>query len=227
MSRLRLCQNCGAPNRIPEYFLHLRPLCGKCKSPLLEPVGVRAYRLVRSAKIGIRLRWLLVGTVLGGTLTFLVSQPDIPGHGSPGPSIVHDKPAPEIQPPPATYRPDERRVKEPEPTERHPPSPPVGPPQQKVAPRPLLPAFPALPTIEYVDMPNGFVFHNALEAGDGRLTIINGAGVHAIAKLISLAQGKSLHTVLIRSHEQASITEIPDGTYRLLFALGKGWNEEQ
>lgn len=74
---------------------------------------------------------------------------------------------------------------------------------------------------------NGFVFHTALAEGHGRLKIVNGTRLHAIAKLVDPKQEKSVHTVLIRSNQQAAVANIPDGAYRLLFALGKGWSQDR
>lgn len=86
---------------------------------------------------------------------------------------------------------------------------------------------PSVQPLEYVDVPNGFVFHTELTEGNGRLRIVNGAQVHAVAKLGDPSQQKSIHTVLIRSGNETTVAKIPDGTYRLLFALGKGWSEER
>lgn len=76
-------------------------------------------------------------------------------------------------------------------------------------------------------MPNGFVYRDLLVGGNGRLTIANGTDSHAVAKLVDMRQRQSVHTVLIRSRENATIPRIPDGSYRLLFALGKGWDDER
>jgi len=76
-------------------------------------------------------------------------------------------------------------------------------------------------------MPNGLVFYTALGEGHGRLKIVNGTYLHAIAKLVDTNEDRAVHTLLIRSEHEATIESIPEGRYRLVFALGKGWNQER
>ena len=76
-------------------------------------------------------------------------------------------------------------------------------------------------------MPNGFVYRNLLADGKGQLTVSNGTDSHAVAKLVDSQQERSLLTFLIRAGNNVTIPRVPDGSYRLLFALGKGWNDEK
>ncbi|MBA2937020.1 hypothetical protein HZF08_01730 [Paenibacillus sp. CGMCC 1.16610] len=55
-------------------------------------------------------------------------------------------------------------------------------------------------------------------SGLGELTISNGTQKDAIAKLV--VDRKAIRIVYISSHNNAKLTEIPDGEYSLFFALG-------
>jgi len=187
--------------------------------------------------------WVLLGAALGaGATSLYLSAPPGVEHAPLPPSPL-PAPAPSRQPEAQSTAPTPPlalREREPQPAaqsdniERPPlPRDPLPKPKSSQprsdklpAPPPLL-VPPTIPKLEYLDMPNGYVFHTALGEGHGRLKIANGTRSHAVAKLVDPIQERSVHTVLIRSDQEVTVAAIPDGSYRLLFALGKGWNQEQ
>ena len=54
----------------------------------------------------------------------------------------------------------------------------------------------------------------------GELTVDNGTGHHAIAKLISLQSDQKILSFVVGAHQKSVVSGISDGTYRLLFAFG-------
>jgi hypothetical protein len=85
----------------------------------------------------------------------------------------------------------------------------------------------AKPIVAYIDnTPNGFVFKNRLNNGKGELSVSNGRNENAVLKLIDLSRQESVFSVMIRSGSDYSISGIPDGRYKVLFALGHGWSNE-
>jgi hypothetical protein len=86
-------------------------------------------------------------------------------------------------------------------------------------PRPSVPA-------DYPEPENGFVFKNDLsEGGHGTLKIINGTSSHAVAKLVDTSKQAAVYTIFVRAHSDITIPAIPNGSYRLLFASGHGWDD--
>jgi hypothetical protein len=83
------------------------------------------------------------------------------------------------------------------------------------------------PSGVYIDrLPNGFILKNRLNSGKGELSISNGRDENAVLKLIDLSRQESVFSVMIRSRSDYSISGIPDGSYRVIFALGHGWSNE-
>ena len=216
-ARIRPCQKCGTRNRVGRYSIRLRPLCGRCKAPLSEPLSVTFPRFARLAAVKARTRRgsLLLGTALGATLTFLVSGPYRAAHESSRPATLQSDPGVKPPLPPSSLRDRDLQNNETELGRRAPsPAPqPAAPPSVKIPPRPPPVHAPSpIPPIEYADTVNGFVFYTALGEGHGRLTIMNGTRLHAIAKLVDPKQEKSVHTVLIRSNQQ-KITDIAEAEF--------------
>ncbi len=80
------------------------------------------------------------------------------------------------------------------------------------------------PPSQEIVLPNGHVLRNDLPRGFGRLTIKNGTGSHALVKLVGQPNGTPAATMFIRTASEAQINDIPDGNYKLLFRLGRGWS---
>lgn len=229
---IRQCQKCGTANRVGRYSIRLRPLCGQCGAPLAEPLVVRVGRFTRSTftKVRAGAGWLLLGAALGTTLILLVIGQYRVDQKSSTPPTLQTEPEAKPPSPPSSIHGRDLQANKTELGSRpsRPVLTPAAPLPAKPSPPPLPRQLPSpIPTVEYVDMVNGYVFHTALADGKGSLKIVNGTRLHAIAKLVDPKQEKSVHTVLIRSNQQATVTSISDGVYRLLFALGKGWNPER
>lgn len=79
---------------------------------------------------------------------------------------------------------------------------------------------------DYPEPSNEYVFKNRFEsAGDGKLKITNGCSSHSVVKLVDIASDKAVYAGFVRANSVLNITRIPDGTYRLLFAAGHGWDD--
>jgi hypothetical protein len=63
---------------------------------------------------------------------------------------------------------------------------------------------------------------NFLSASNlGELTIWNGSGENAVAKVIDARTDQKVHALWITAGARGDIGRIPDGSYKLLFAFGK------
>lgn len=60
--------------------------------------------------------------------------------------------------------------------------------------------------------------------GEGELTITNGTDDDAVIKIINSRTNTSVKEYYVRAHNGYTIRSIPDGTYNLLFSLGKNWD---
>jgi hypothetical protein len=79
---------------------------------------------------------------------------------------------------------------------------------------------------DYPEPQNGYVFKNKFTSGgNGILTIRNGSSNHSVVKLVDTASDKAVYAGFVRANASLNITGIPDGTYRLLFASGRGWDD--
>jgi hypothetical protein len=76
-----------------------------------------------------------------------------------------------------------------------------------------------------IEPANGAVFRNELFGGDGTLKITNGTSNGAIVKLVSTRSNRSLFTVFVAPNSNFKITNIPDDTYRLAYAIGRRFNQ--
>lgn len=78
--------------------------------------------------------------------------------------------------------------------------------------------------VTYPEPESGHVFKNALGRGHGSLKIRNGANCHSVVKLVDATLQTAVYVVFVRAGSVADILNIPDGTYRLFFASGYGWD---
>ena len=79
---------------------------------------------------------------------------------------------------------------------------------------------------DYPEPANGFVFKNRFASGGhGKLQITNGCSSHSVVKLVDVALNKAVYAGFVRANSVLNISGIPDGTYRLLFAAGHGWDD--
>lgn len=60
--------------------------------------------------------------------------------------------------------------------------------------------------------------------GLGRLRVVNGTDYDAVALLVHSATNTPRRAIYIRSRERGIITQVPTGTYRLRFQLGRKWH---
>jgi hypothetical protein len=79
---------------------------------------------------------------------------------------------------------------------------------------------------DYPEPANGYVFKNRFASrGHGQLTISNGCSSHSVVKLVNVALNTAVYAGFVRANSVLNISGIPDGTYRLLFAAGHGWDD--
>jgi hypothetical protein len=62
------------------------------------------------------------------------------------------------------------------------------------------------------------------QAMGGALTVSNGTNRDAYVKLIDPSSRLLVGAFLVQSNSSYTLERIPDGTYRVLFVLGQGWN---
>lgn len=84
---------------------------------------------------------------------------------------------------------------------------------------------PPPPTCEHVPE-NGHVFERDSRAGDGhRLTIRNGGSTNAIVKIRDASTGRVAASFYVSKSQTASISDLPNGKYKLMYAGGGDLNE--
>jgi hypothetical protein len=62
--------------------------------------------------------------------------------------------------------------------------------------------------------------------GGGALTVSNGTGQDAYVKLVEPNSRALMTAFIVKSNSSFTQEQIPDGTYRVLFVLGNGWNSQ-
>jgi len=72
---------------------------------------------------------------------------------------------------------------------------------------------------------NGTIFLQTSTQGHGELTINNGTKFDALVKLVSPQRKYTFIVVYIHSGKSAKVTNIRPNTYKLVYALGEGWDE--
>jgi TPR repeat protein len=80
------------------------------------------------------------------------------------------------------------------------------------------------PTLNTPRPETGWLANEGISGGGGTLTVHNTAGKDAIVKLVGYGQRVGL--LFIRAGEMTSLDDIPDGSYRLIYALGSRFNKE-
>ncbi len=75
--------------------------------------------------------------------------------------------------------------------------------------------------------PNGTIFLQTSTQGHGQLTIVNGSKYDALVKLVSPQRKYTFISVYIHAGRSATVTNIRPNTYKLIFALGEGWDDSR
>jgi|GEM_PF-1465534 len=75
--------------------------------------------------------------------------------------------------------------------------------------------------------PNGTIFTQTSTQGQGQLTIQNGTKWDAQVKLVSPTRKYIFISVYIHSGKSATVSNIRPNTYKLIYALGEGWDENR
>jgi len=79
---------------------------------------------------------------------------------------------------------------------------------------------------DYPEPANGYILKSEMPAGGhGILKIKNGSESHAVVKLVDTVTDSAVYTIFVRANSEATIPDIPNGRYRLLFATGHGWDD--
>ena len=202
---VKMCRRCEAENRLVERGGSGRYVCGKCGEPIANPFSTKP---VASAHRGGQRRWgpiALVASVAFAALMIgiAVNQPKKP------PTEELESESAELEGSPGLTEPQDRVQLEPRPT-------------PKPAPEP--------PPVERWRPTSGTVLYDgrgsdAFEYGT-QLDVDNGTDADALLKLVPVGSSKKLLSFFVARKSKCSITGIPPGTYRLLFALGDGLDAE-
>ena len=73
---------------------------------------------------------------------------------------------------------------------------------------------------------NGSVIRRGFGQGDGTLRVENGTDSDAVVKLVDSTLGALVVEFYVRHGQTASVDQIPDGTFQVIFAGGDDWDSE-
>lgn len=75
-------------------------------------------------------------------------------------------------------------------------------------------------------LPSETTFIAQFSSSGGALTVVNGTNRDAFIKLIEPLSHTLIASFFVKSGTTYTQEQIPDGTYKVLFVLGKGWNSQ-
>jgi hypothetical protein len=75
-------------------------------------------------------------------------------------------------------------------------------------------------------LPSETTFISQFTGSGGALTVINGTKQDAFVKLVEPLSRTLIAAFFVKSGTTLTQEQIPDGTYNVLFVLGKGWNSQ-
>jgi hypothetical protein len=75
-------------------------------------------------------------------------------------------------------------------------------------------------------LPQNTVFVSPATNGGGSLKVSNGTNSDAFAKLVEPRSGTLVAAFYVKFNSNFTLVQIPDGTYQVLFVLGKDWDAE-
>lgn len=75
--------------------------------------------------------------------------------------------------------------------------------------------------------PKGTIFLQTSTQGHGQLTIDNGSKFDALVKLVSPQRKYTFISVYIHAGRSSTVTNIRPNSYKLIFALGEGWDDSR
>jgi hypothetical protein len=75
-------------------------------------------------------------------------------------------------------------------------------------------------------LPSETTFISQFTGSGGALTVVNGTKQDAFVKLVEPLSRTLIAAFFVKSGTTLTQEQIPDGTYRVLFVLGKGWNSQ-
>jgi hypothetical protein len=192
------CPSCGARNRIAPHSAELRPICGRCKSPIAGSSGLRKRQTARN--------WIIAATVavLAGTFVLFAAKPR--GHMSVGDSmpIAAGRNTPSA--PQFRYE-----------------TPPLRGRNLSVTPTQPKGVWPSQLNRR---LANGTLIRSGRLDGYGKLEINNGLSYDAAAKLVARLNDECVAYFYIAAGAVHSLAGVPDGNYRLLFAVGEDWDSQ-
>jgi hypothetical protein len=184
-----ICRKCGQMNRVSSHSRKLRPICGKCHTPLSESMLALVNRFTH------RFAPACIGgcVILGLIVLAAVGNNSRPRSSAPSPSSYRPVITPQTQP----SRVLSANLAEPQ-KDWHP----------ELNRR----------------LPNGTLIRGGNLDGSGKLEINNGLSLDAVAKLIDPQTDQCAAYFYISAGAVYTLSHIPDGDYRLLFATGEDWD---
>jgi hypothetical protein len=198
------CPNCGTNNRVGGYESNLRPICGRCRSPLEKAIEAFREKTPSSAqKTFLQYNYsektkIIIGIVLSFffiCIAFIIYQ---------------------IKQPNQTSLPEQTQIRQPDQSQLLRRS-------ATEQPKEVVPIQP--PSKENRRLANGTIIYQSNINGLGKLTVKNGLITDAVAKLIDAQKGRCKAFFYISSGNQFTFTNIDDGRYRLFFGTGVDWDQ--
>lgn len=89
---------------------------------------------------------------------------------------------------------------------------------------PVLPAHAPATEPSLRSLATGTVTESVRLNGKGQLSVANATGKDAVAKLVDPVRKTRIAVFYVRGNSDHTLPGIPDGTYKLIFAMGRGWN---
>jgi hypothetical protein len=80
--------------------------------------------------------------------------------------------------------------------------------------------------VQQRSLPSNPVLVSQAMNGGGALTVSNGTNSDAYVKLVEPNSRTLVAAFYVKSNSSFTQEQIPDGTYKVLFVLGKGWNAQ-
>ncbi len=232
-----MCPSCGSRNRIGTYATNLSPVCGKCGASLENLPGFTSsndpkprlnnqYKRDESADFN-RLNVIVASIALGVggvailiVFTWILMRPEKPLPSS----YVSDQGLKQISSVPQTTVPNTSSAQQAfAPVANSGSAQPQSPVSFGSQPAPSLAPQLAAP-IQNRKFENGTLFRTSTLNGNGELTVINGLRTDATAKLIDRRDNTCIAHFGISATDTFKLTNLPDGDYKLLFAVGEDWD---
>jgi len=227
ISQIVSCPNCGQRNRVYKQDRQVSFLCGACKTRLYDPFAIdqtvprtephlRKRLDLSKRHFQIALWAILVLVMVVAVSIFSKKSPqELPTYKQP----QHNQSIPFAKP--TQNLPSYEQV---QPSQSLPSGNPTQSLPRYVQNQPIQPEVPLPPPRR---LGNGTVIAGLSRNGNGVLTIDNGTGHDAVIKIVDEKYGRAVVVFYVCGGQTASIENIPDGSFQVIFATGIDWGKEE